>query len=108
MEEAFKAQTASGEPIVMLRDYTTGSPFNSGTINRTVDLNGYTWTCTGTDTNSAAEALYAPDRPVLGVQWHPERQSFALRREDAADGAPVFRWFRDALTNGGASLYNGD
>ena len=26
----------------------------------------------------------------------------------AADGAPVFRWFRDALTNGGASLYNGD
>ena len=54
MEEAFKAQTASGEPIVMLRDYTTGSPFNSGTINRTVDLNGYTWTCTGTDTNSAA------------------------------------------------------
>ena len=30
MEEAFKAQTASGEPIVMLRDYTTGSTFNSG------------------------------------------------------------------------------
>lgn len=61
------------------------------------------WALDGT-----AEALYAPDRPVLGVQWHPERQSFALRREDAADGAPVFRWFRDALTNGGASLYNGD
>ena len=54
MEEAFKAQTASGEPIVLLRDYTTGSPFNSGSINRTVDLGGFTWTCTGTDTNSAA------------------------------------------------------
>ena len=54
MGEAFKAQTASGEPIVMLRDYTTGSPFSSGSINRTVDLNGHTWTCTGTDTNSAA------------------------------------------------------
>ena len=54
MDEAFKAQTASGEPIVMLRDYTTGSPFSSGSINRTVDLNGHTWTCTGTDTNSAA------------------------------------------------------
>ena len=54
MEEAFKAQTASGEPIVMLRDYTTGSPFRSGSINRTVDLNGHTWTCTGTDANSAA------------------------------------------------------
>ena len=60
MDEAFKAQTASGKPIVLLRDYTTGSPFNSGSINRTVDLNGHTWTCTGTDANSAAfEINYA-------------------------------------------------
>ncbi len=60
MDEAFKAQTASGEPIVMLRDYTTGSTFNSGTVKRTVDLNGHTWTCTGTDANSAAfEINYA-------------------------------------------------
>ena len=60
MDEAFKAQTASGEPIVLLRDYTTGSTFNSGSINRTVDLNGHTWTCTGTDANSAAfEINYA-------------------------------------------------
>ena len=61
MEEAFKAQTASGEPIVMLRDYTTGSPFNSGSINRTVDLAGHTWTCTGTDANSAAFEINYPD-----------------------------------------------
>ena len=54
MDEAFKAQTASGQPIVLLRDYTTGSTFNSGSIARTVDLNGHTWTCTGTDANSAA------------------------------------------------------
>ena len=54
MDEAFKAQTASGEPIVLLRDYTTGSAFSSGSIDRTVDLNGHTWTCTGTDANSAA------------------------------------------------------
>lgn len=54
MEEAFKAQTASGKPIVLLRDYTTGSTFNSGTVARVVDLNGHTWTCTGTDANSAA------------------------------------------------------
>lgn len=56
--------------------------------------------------DGVAEGLYAPDRPVLGVQWHPERQSFALRRDDAADGAPVFRWLRDALTNAAAPLYN--
>lgn len=54
MDEAFKAQTASSEAIVLLRDYTTGSTFNSGSIDRTVDLNGHTWTCTGTDANSAA------------------------------------------------------
>ncbi len=35
--------------------------------------------------------------PVLAVQWHPERQSFALRREDASDGAPVFRWLRQQV-----------
>lgn len=54
MDEAFKAQTASGEAIVLLRDYTTGSTFNSGSIHRVVDLNGHTWTCTSTDMNSAA------------------------------------------------------
>ena len=61
MDEAFKAQTASSEAIVLLRDYTTGSTFNSGSINRTVDLNGYTWTCTGTDANSAAFEINNPN-----------------------------------------------
>ena len=61
MDEAFKAQTASGEPILLLRDHTTGSTFNSGTINRTVDLNGHTWTCTGTDANSAAFEINNPN-----------------------------------------------
>ena len=54
MEDAFKAQTTSGEPIVLLRDYTTGTTFHSGSINRTVDLDGHTWTYTGTNTNCAA------------------------------------------------------
>ena len=61
MDEAFKAQTASGEAIVMLRDYTTGSTFNSGTKHRVVDLNGHTWTYTGTDTNSAAFEINYPN-----------------------------------------------
>ena len=61
MEEAFKAQTTSSEAIVLLRDYTTGSTFNSGSINRTVDLAGHTWTCTGTDANSAAFEINYPD-----------------------------------------------
>ena len=61
MDEAFKAQTDSREPIVMLRDYTTGSSFSSGSINRTVDLDGHTWTCTGTDANSAAFEINHPN-----------------------------------------------
>ena len=61
MDEAFKAQTASGAPIVMLRDYTTGSTFNSGTVARVVDLRGHTWTCTGTDANSAAFEINNPN-----------------------------------------------
>lgn len=61
MDEAFKAQTTSGKDIVLLRDYTTGSTFNSGTVKRTVDLNGHTWTCTGTDANSAAFEINNPN-----------------------------------------------
>lgn len=61
MDEAFKAQTTSGKAIVLLRDYTTGSSFNSGSINRTVDLNGHTWTYTSSDVNSAAFEVNHPN-----------------------------------------------
>ena len=61
MDEAFKAQTASGKAITLLRDYTTGSTFSSGTVARVVDLNGHTWTCTGTDANSAAFEINYPN-----------------------------------------------
>ena len=61
MDEAFKAQTASGEAITLLRDYTTGSTFSSGAAARVVDLNGHTWTCTGTDVNSAAFEINNPN-----------------------------------------------
>ncbi len=60
MDEAFKAQTTSGEAIVMLRDYTTGSTFSSGSIHRVVDLNGHTWTYTGTRMNDAAFEINNP------------------------------------------------
>lgn len=61
MDEAFKAQTKTGKAITLLRDYTTGSTFNSGTVARVVDLNGHTWTCTGTDANSAAFEINNPN-----------------------------------------------
>ena len=61
MGEAFDAQTKTGEAITLLRDYTTGGTFNSGTEARVVDLNGHTWTCTGTDANSAAFEINNPN-----------------------------------------------
>ena len=39
------------------------------------------------------EAVELPGRPVLGVQFHPERMAFGRRRGDTADGAPLFTHF---------------
>lgn len=61
MDEAVKAQTSSGGTIIMQRDYKTNKIFNSGSINRTVDLNGHIWFYTGTDADSAAFEINYPD-----------------------------------------------
>ena len=39
------------------------------------------------------EAVYHSKLPILGVQWHPERQSFARLRSDAVDASPIFHHF---------------
>ncbi len=40
------------------------------------------------------EAVECPQRRLYGVQWHPERMSFALRREDnTVDGRAIFELF---------------
>ena len=39
------------------------------------------------------EAVVHETLPVLGVQYHPERQSFRLRRDDTSDAAALFRWW---------------
>lgn len=55
MDEARDAQAKTGEAITLLRDYTTGSVFKSGNkADCVIDLNGHTWTYTGTDASSAA------------------------------------------------------
>ena len=48
------------------------------------ESNGHTFT----------EAVQHETLPIWSVQWHPERQAFALRRGEAADGAEVFWWLR--------------
>ena len=39
------------------------------------------------------EAVDLPGYPLLGVQFHPERMSFASRRPDTIDGEAIFDWF---------------
>lgn len=43
--------------------------------------------------DGAIEALEHRELPIFGVQWHPERQTGAWRRENMADGAALFSWF---------------
>lgn len=65
MEDAINAQTTSGNAITLLRDYTTGSVFASGNkANRVVDLNGYTWTCTGAGASFAAFQINYPNSSI--------------------------------------------
>lgn len=39
------------------------------------------------------EAFTHQTLPILGVQFHPERMTGALRRPDTIDGAAIYRWF---------------
>lgn len=47
--------------------------------------------------DGVVEGFCHPNLPVLGVQWHPERQSFALRRTDAVDAGAIFGWFMEEM-----------
>lgn len=52
-------------------------------------------TCVSED--GVTEGIAHENGRVLGVQFHPERMAFALRREDADDGEAIFRWFAGVL-----------
>ena len=60
MDDAFHA-VQKDETIVMQRDYTTGAEQSSGNKSFAIDLNGKTWTYTGTNTNHAAFEINYPN-----------------------------------------------
>lgn len=43
--------------------------------------------------DEVVEAVEWPEKKIYGVQWHPERMSFAHRRQDTVDGRPIFTFF---------------
>ena len=67
-------------------------PVNSS-HHQVVDQIGEGLKVTAWSESGLAEALEHTSLPVRSVQWHPERMSYALRRADAVDGAPLFDWF---------------
>lgn len=52
-------------------------------------------TCVSED--GVIEGIVHENGRVMGVQFHPERMAFALQREDADDGEPIFRLFVSML-----------
>lgn len=56
---------------------------------------GLSVTCRSED--GVVEGIVHENGKIFGVQFHPERMAFALRREDADDGEPIFRLFADML-----------
>lgn len=42
--------------------------------------------------DGVSEALVHEKLPIFGVQWHPERMAFSLRRSDTPDGKPVLEY----------------
>lgn len=58
-----------------------------------VDCLGRGFAATGWSESGFAEVIEHRSLPILGVQFHPERMSWELRRQDTVDGAPIFHWF---------------
>lgn len=58
--------------------------------------NGLTATCFSED--GVVEGFIHESGKIVGVQFHPERMSFALRRTDADDGALIFRAFAEIVS----------
>ena len=45
--------------------------------------------------SGTVESIELPGKPVLGVQFHPERMTGTHLRPDCVDGGAIFRWFLD-------------
>ena len=56
---------------------------------------GLSITCVSED--GVVEGIVHENGQIFAVQFHPERMAFDLRREDAADGAPIIKLFVSML-----------
>ena len=79
----------------LLAQLLTTSPVVTSSHHQAVRAVGRELTVCQWSTDGIPEGICHTSLPIVGVQYHPERQSFALARPDAADGAPLFCWLRE-------------
>jgi putative glutamine amidotransferase len=51
------------------------------------------------DTEDLVEALEHPSRPLISVQWHPEKTCLNLKKDGVSDGLEIFKYFIDLCKN---------
>lgn len=83
------------ENSILHRLYGPLFPVNSS-HHQAVDRLGRGLRATAWAEGGFPEAIELSGRPILGVQFHPERMSFGRRRLDTVDGAAIFTWFLGA------------
>ena len=83
------------EDSILYRLYGPLFPVNSS-HHQAADRLGTGLRATAWSESGVPEALELPGRPILCVQFHPERMSFGRRRPDTVDGAAIFAWFLKA------------
>ena len=87
---------AEGLPAELL----SSAPYVTSNHHQAVDVLGQGLAACQWGSDGVIEAVIHTSLPVLGVQYHPERQSFRLWRNDAVDAAPLFYWWAVQIKQG--------
>ena len=100
---------ATGEDnlhTIHIADHTFLHPIygSSCSVNSThhqgIDIPGKGLVIAARSEDGVVEALEHESLPVWSVQFHPERMCFRNRRDDAADGSGIFRFFLERCREG--------